>query len=246
MRIPRIYISTKLATGDTVELDENSFNHTVRVLRLKQGAAIILFNGEGGEFEAELSLVEKKRAEATMGQFHPTDCESPLQISLGQCISRGEKMDFTIQKAVELGVTEITPLFSERCGVKLQGDRLEKKEQHWQSVIISACEQSGRNFVPRLNATQDFEQWSRECNAEHKLILDPKGKRSLANLNPPNDKLLLVMGPEGGLSDNEIAYAVKQGFVGIQLGPRILRTETAALATLSAIQTLWGDFNPPQ
>ena len=242
MRIPRIYTSAILNSGATIELDENAFNHSVRVLRLKQGNSLILFNGEGGEYEAELSDVQKKCASTNIGQFHDKECESPLPIILGQCISRGEKMDYTIQKAVELGVTEIAPLFSERCGVKLDEKRMEKRLRHWHSVIISACEQSGRNRIPELSAPMTIEAWLQQHESSLKLVLDPTSQHALRTLKKPPQDVSLLIGPEGGLTDDEIAFAIKQGFTGIKLGPRILRTETAGLTALSAIQQLWGDL----
>ncbi len=242
MRIPRIYTPTPLHSGATIELDDNAFSHAVRVLRLTEGAPLILFNGEGGEYEATLCDVQKKRASAAIGMHSPRECESPLPIMLGQCISRGEKMDFTIQKAVELGVTEIVPLFSERCGVKLDKERSDKRTSHWQSIIISACEQSGRNHLPRLHAPLPLEQWLGTVEASCKLVLDPCASHSLPQLPKPEKNLALLIGPEGGLSDAELERAIKSGFNGIRLGPRILRTETAGLVVLSSIQQLWGDL----
>jgi len=242
MRIPRIFTPSDLNSGTSIELDENAFNHAVRVLRLKQGDSLILFNGHGGEFEAELAEVQKKRASASIAQFHDKDCESPLPIILGQCISRGEKMDYTIQKAVELGVTEIAPLFSERCGVKLNQERMEKRLRHWHSVIISACEQCGRNRIPELHAAISLTDWQQQLDASLKLVLDPCADETLKTLSKPEQNVALLIGPEGGLSDDEINSAIKHGFNGIRLGPRILRTETAGLTTLSVIQQLWGDL----
>ena len=242
MRIPRIYTATPLNSGDTIELDNNAFNHAVRVLRLKQNAPVILFNGQGGQYTATLSEVQKKSAFAIVGEHQPNECESPLAITLGQCISRGEKMDFTIQKAVELGVNTIVPLFSERCGVKLKQDRLDKKVEHWRGVIISACEQSGRNKIPELLEPQSVETWVQNHLAELKLVLSPSAEHSLNTLPAPATGVTLLIGPEGGLSDSEIAFAITNGFTGIRLGPRILRTETAGLTALSAIQSKWGDL----
>ncbi len=242
MRVPRIYTPATLNSGDSIELDENAFSHAVRVLRLKQGDSLILFNGQGGEFEAELTDVQKKRASAVIGQHFNTDNESPLPIILGQCISRGEKMDYTIQKAVELGVTEIVPLFSERCGVKLNQQRMEKRLRHWHSVIISACEQCGRNRIPELHPAIALSEWQQQSNASLKLVLDPTAADSLATLSKPERDVALLIGPEGGLSDGEIKSAIKHGFSGIRLGPRILRTETAGLTALSVIQQMWGDL----
>lgn len=242
MRIPRIYTPTPLQSGTTIELDDNAFSHAVRVLRLGEGAPLILFNGEGGEYEATLCDVQKKRACAAVGAHSLRECESPLHIILGQCISRGEKMDYTIQKAVELGVSEIVPLFSERCGVKLDQERSDKRTGHWQSTIISACEQSGRNRIPRIHTPQSLDIWLGNIDASCKLVLDPCASQSLPHLPTPEMSVALLIGPEGGLSDAEIHLAVRNGFTGIRLGPRILRTETAGLVVLSSIQQLWGDL----
>ncbi len=243
MRISRIYTAAPLVSGESIELDENAFNHAVRVLRLKQGDTLVLFNGEGGEFEAELVDVQKKRASVTIGQFLHRDNESPLPIILGQCISRGEKMDYTIQKTVELGVTGIVPLFSERCGVKLNQDRIEKRMRHWHGTIISACEQCGRNRIPKLHQAMSLHEWQQQLNASHKLVLDPTATESIATLAKPEKDVALLIGPEGGLTDQEIKTAIASGFTGIRLGPRILRTETAGLTALSIIQQRWGDLN---
>ncbi len=243
MRAPRIYTPAPLNSGDTIELDDNAFNHTIRVLRLNAGAPLVLFNGHGGEFEAELAGVEKKRAFARIGRHIKRECESPLHITLGQCISRGEKMDYTIQKAVELGVNKIVPLFSERCGVKLTQERLAKKVEHWRGVVISACEQSGRNRVPQVAPPRSLQQWLPAHEGVLKLVLDPASERSLRTLDTPQQDVTLLIGPEGGLTDDEIALAIKHGFTGIQLGPRILRTETAGLTALSAVQQRWGDLD---
>lgn len=243
MRIPRIHTPAPLAGGATIELDENAFNHAVRVLRLKQGDSIILFNGAGGEYQAELVEVQKKRASAAVGRFLDTDCESPLPIILGQCISRGEKMDYTIQKAVELGVHEIVPLFSERCGVKLNQERQQKRLRHWHGVTISACEQCGRGRIPRLREAMPLDEWLAQPAASLKLVLDPTARHSFNTLPPPERDVALLIGPEGGLSDAEISRALAGGFHGLRLGPRILRTETAGLTALSLIQQHWGDLN---
>jgi 16S rRNA (uracil1498-N3)-methyltransferase len=224
-------------------LDENAFSHAVRVLRLGVGDALTLFNGQGGEYTGALIEASRKQAIAEVHSFNNHEVESPLDISLGQCISRGEKMDYTIQKAVELGVTAITPLFSERCGVRLDGERMERKIEHWQAIVIGACEQCGRNRVPVVHPPQALADWLSTCPAELRLVLSPTATKTLRDLTMPTAPLALLLGPEGGLTDAEINAAIKSGFSGIRLGPRVLRTETAAVATLSAIQTLWGDLH---
>lgn len=242
MRIPRIYTSQPLHAGARITLDENAFSHAVRVLRLGVGDALTLFNGQGGEYAGVLIEASRKQAIAEILEFSGLEIESPLHISLGQCISRGEKMDYTIQKAVELGVTSITPLFSERCGVRLEGERMERKIEHWQAIVIGACEQSGRNRVPVVHPPQALTDWITTCSSGLRLVLSPTATATLHDLAKPNAPLSLLLGPEGGLTDLEIGAAIKSGFSGIRLGPRVLRTETAAVATLSAIQTLWGDL----
>lgn len=242
MRTPRIHTPQPLVSGQTVTLDDNAFNHAVRVLRLGEGDAIILFNGEGGQFEAHLSDVNRKQARATVGAHADVELEPPLKLIMGQCISRGEKMDYTIQKSVELGISEITPLSSTRCGVQLKGERLEKRLNHWQSVAISAAEQSGRNRTTPIRPLMSLAAWVEKVEADLKLVLEPSATQALGQLPPPQHSVALLFGPEGGMTQAEIELALRHGFTAIRLGPRILRTETASLATLSAIQTLWGDL----
>lgn len=243
MRIPRIYTPQPLHTGTRIPLDENAFSHAVRVLRLASGDALTLFNGQGGEYAAVLIEVNRKQAIAEIQGFNNHEAESALNISLGQCISRGEKMDYTIQKAVELGVTAITPLFSERCGVRLDTERMERKLEHWQAIVIGACEQCGRNRIPIVHPPQTLGDWLTACPPGLHLVLSPTATATLHDLSVPAAPLALLLGPEGGLTDAEIDAAIQSGFSGIRLGPRVLRTETAAVATLSAIQTLWGDLS---
>jgi 16S rRNA (uracil1498-N3)-methyltransferase len=176
-------------------------------------------------------------------QYNPREAESPISLCLAQGISRGEKMDYTIQKAVELGVTKIIPLLTERCTVKLDADRREKRLQHWQSIIISACEQSGRNKIPTLLPPQAFHHWLPTANADQCFVLAPTANQKLEKISLKNNaEVILLIGPEGGLSDGEIALASDQSFIPLNLGPRILRTETAAVAALSALQCIYGDL----
>ncbi len=245
MRIPRIYLPCPLAIGTEVELDDNAFRHAVQVLRLKDGYQLILFNGEGGEYPATLGPLSRRSARVKITGFIDNDRESPLATHLALGISKGERMDFALQKAVELGVNEITPLYTAHCVVNLDAKRLQKRLQHWQAIIIAACEQSGRNVLPQLHAPRPFDDWCRAVHAEMKLILDPRQNRQLASLARPQSAVLLTVGPEGGFSEQEIDQARAEGFTGLGLGPRVLRTETAALATLAAVQTLWGDLAGP-
>ena len=242
MRTPRIFIDQAMQPGQSIELRGNAFNHIARVLRLKAGAPVIFFNGEGCEYPARLIALERREGLATIDGQQYRDVESPLAITLGQCVSKGERMDYTIQKCVELGVNTIAPLFSERCNVQLKGDRLVKKIEHWRAVATSACEQCGRNRIPAIMPPQPLAHWLAQVATPMKLALDPAGSRMLNQLPAPDGGAALLIGAEGGLSDGEISAAQQHGFTGIRLGPRVLRTETAAVATLSAMQTLWGDF----
>lgn len=244
MRIPRIYLSASLTVGATVALDDNAFGHAVRVLRLKAGATLELFDGMGNAVWAMLTDIGKREAHAQIIEALPAQAESPLEIILAQGISRGEKMDFTLQKAVELGASLIQPLFTERSGVDLRDERLARKIQHWRGIIIGACEQCGRNRLPTLCEPLNWTEWLGQPRPPSlSLMLDPTATQSLRDLPPPAEAVTLLIGPEGGLSPAEIAQAAATAFTGIRLGPRILRTETAGLAALAAIQTLWGDWN---
>ena len=246
MRNPRIYQNTPWKIGETITLSDDAFGHTVRVLRLKNGDNVTLFNGlkfenDYGEFQAELVNVSKKSAQAIIKSFKKVENESPVNIHLGQAISRGDRMDFTLQKSVELGVNTITPLFTERCGVKISGDRLAKKIEQWQKIVISACEQSGRNLIPTIHPAMNYSEWASSIESDIKLVLHTRDQKTLADMKAPKSVALLV-GPEGGITDDEVDFCIQQGFTGLTLGPRILRTETAALAALSLFQYLWGDF----
>lgn len=225
-----------------IDLDEQAASHVARVLRMQVGDNLTLFNGQGGQFDAIIEALGKKKVSAKVTGFNPHSVESPLSIHLGQGVSRGDKMDYTIQKSVELGVTEITPLFTERCGVKLNGERLEKKWQQWQKIAISACEQSGRNTVPTVHRPIDITAWLKQNSNELKITLFPGADASIKTLETPHHGLRLIIGPEGGLSDQEIQQTSDSGFTGISLGPRILRTETAGLCVVSALQLQFGDL----
>lgn len=247
MRIPRIFHATPLSIATTVELDEKAAHHINRVLRLPTGSNICLFNGDGKDYPSTLLLSHKNRVTAHIDAQIDNFTTSQLTIHLGQVISRGDRMDLTLQKAVELGVDAITPLTSTYCGVKLQAERWEKKLQHWQGIIIHACEQSGRSTLPKLHPPLSLQDWILQTSAQHKLVLDPLANTTLSNLSyqksPENlTDFAMLIGSEGGLSAQEMQAALTQGFTSIRLGPRILRTETAGLAVLSALQALYGDF----
>lgn len=242
MRNPRIYQSSPLSNNSTVNLSTDAFGHVVRVLRLSDGDNITLFNGSGDDFSATLTNVSKKSAQAVITAIKPVNNESPLTLHLGQGISRGDRMDFTLQKSVELGVSAITPLFTERCGVKLTGDRLTKKLEQWQKIVIAACEQSGRSKVPEVMAPMTLNQWLEQQTDALKINLHPKAQHTIMGLTPQTNNIRLLIGPEGGLSDEEIAAAKNAEFIDVLIGPRILRTETAALTAITALQCRYGDL----
>ncbi len=242
MRIPRIYTPQNLLSGLSIELDSKASNHLLRVLRLRPGALVRVFDGQGREFFAELQACGAQSAILALTKPVVVDMESPLRIHLGQGISRGEKMDYTLQKAVELGVASITPLFTEFTEVKLDPERLQKRMAHWQAIIISACEQSGRNYLPKLQEPRKLAIWLAQCSETLKLLMHPQDGSRLASLDCPDQQLALLAGAEGGFADAEVALAKQFGFTAWQFGPRILRTETAALAAIAALQSRWGDM----
>lgn len=241
MRIPRIYQPGHLQPGAETELSDDAANHVGRVLRMQSGAELVLFNGDGFNYPAQIIETGKKNVRVKVVAANANPVESPLRIHLGQGISRGDRMDFAIQKAVELGVTEITPLFTERCGVKLDAERLQKRTEQWQKIAISACEQSGRSIVPTVHPALNLDKWLAHNTNELKLTLDPWTKDTIKTLTPVS-ALRLVIGPEGGFSDREVELTTQAGFVAVQLGPRVLRTETAALTAISALQLQMGDL----
>jgi 16S rRNA (uracil1498-N3)-methyltransferase len=241
MRISRFYTRQQLADRESVELNEETSHYISRVLRLKVGAPLVLFNGDSNDYHAVVDRVGKKQVNVSMLHAEPTSRESKLHISLGQGIARGERMDFVLQKSVELGANAITPIWTARSQVQLHGKRLEKRMSHWQGVIRSACEQSGRSVMPELGNACLLSDWCTEKNGALQLVLDPDAEMNLGELAPAN-RIRVLIGPEGGLDAREAEIAVSAGFQRVRLGPRVLRTETAALATISALQTLWGDL----
>jgi 16S rRNA (uracil1498-N3)-methyltransferase len=238
---PRIYTPETLALNCQLDLDSQASTHLIKVLRLSEGAELCLFNGDGCEYLAHITVANKKNAQVEISEVLSTDSKISFPLHLGQVVSKGDRMDFTIQKATELGITDITPLWSERCDVRLKGERLEKKMEHWKKVAISACEQSGRNHIPTIHPAINYHDWATSVSAETKLVLHTRDQKPLAEIKTPASVALLV-GPEGGITDEEVELCIQQGFTGLTLGPRILRTETAALAALSLFQYLWGDF----
>lgn len=241
--MPRILLPQPLATGQTLNLPEGAARHLVQVLRLQPGERFIAFNGEGGEYEATLASIGKREATALIGAYRDVDRESKLHITLAQCVSKGERMDYTLQKTVELGVSRIVPLLSSRSVVRMDAERWEKKLEHWRGVIAGACEQSGRTRVPPLDAPADLDRWLEIADPQAlKLTLAPDAPAGLRTLEHGGRAVVLLVGPEGGLAPDEIAHAARRGFVTVKMGPRVLRTETAALVCLSNIQSLWGDL----
>lgn len=245
MRVPRIYSPEPLSGCSEVELDENASRHLVKVLRLQAGRPLVLFDGHGGEYEAEL-VGAGKRARVRVGAFRDENRESSLALTLAIGISRGDRFDWVIQKATELGVARIQPLFTERCEVKLSGERLQKKLGHWQQIAISACEQCARNRVPEVLEPRKLPQFLEEAGGEgFKLVLHHRTEVSLRQLESERgrpESVLLLVGPEGGLSAAEIEAALQRDFAPLRLGPRVLRTETAPVAALSVLQYQWGDL----
>lgn len=242
MPISRFYCPHRLGPGQILDLPPEAAHHAAKVLRMETGQEVTLFNGEGGEYRAVITHLGKKGVTVKITAFHPCEIESPLEITLAQAVSSGDRMDFTLQKAVELGIRHIQPLLSERCVVKLSGERAERRVQHWQNVVTSACEQCGRNHVPQVAPILSLPNWLGQKPTGVSLLLSPVAEHSLASLPRPEGPVILLIGPEGGLSPNEIHMAQTTGFAPARLGPRVLRTETAALAALAAMQALWGDF----
>ena len=242
MRVPRIYEPGPLSSHALLDLSEDGANHIGRVLRMQAGQELVLFDGRGGQYPATIQAVGKKQVTVQLAELDPVEVESPLAIHFGQVISRGDKMEFTIQKSVELGVTVITPLFSERCGVKLNGERLDKKLEQWQKIAISACEQCGRNRIPEIRPAMELAAWLAEPTEELKLNLHPRAPYSINTLPEPSHGIRQLIGPEGGLSAAEIEQAREHGFADMLLGPRVLRTETAGLTAITALQCRFGDL----
>ena len=240
MREIRVFTDQPLSSGVELVLDPVASRH-LSVLRLKEGQNVTVFNGAGGEFSACITSANGKHYRLNVGEHNDREAESPLKIHLGIGMSRGERMDTVVQKATELGVTEITPLYTERTEVKLKGDRTEKKMRHWQQIIVSACEQCGRNRLPELHPPRSIQEWL-GVSASYKFVLHDRSYQQLCHYTERPRDIALLVGPEGGLSAAEIEAALGEEFQALTLGPRVLRTETAPLATISIVQSLWGDM----
>jgi 16S rRNA (uracil1498-N3)-methyltransferase len=244
MRIPRIFEPREIiAPEDEFSLGEDGSGHVGRVLRMQEGMKLVIFNGTGTDYPAVITAVTRKEVTVKITEAVKISNESPLSIILGQVISRGEKMEFTIQKAVELGVAEITPLNSRYCGVRLPADRLEKKCDQWRKIIISACEQCGRSVIPKLNPVMTLEEFLDYKTSAPCLNLHPRAPTSISGMKEDlSNGVRLIIGSEGGLSQEEIELARSKGCTEVLLGPRVLRTETAALTAISILQNCYGDM----
>jgi 16S rRNA (uracil1498-N3)-methyltransferase len=243
MRLTRIYTAQILQSNALVVLETESSRHIARALRLTTGDRLTLFDGRGGEYPGEITALDKKHVQVMTGDHLQQECESSLNLHLAIAVSRGDRMDWIMQKSTELGVSSITPLLTEHTGVKLAGYRAEKKIQHWKKVAISACEQCGRNRVPVIHPLQQVQSWLSATIAERKFVLHHRA----APIGHPEKipaSVALLIGPEGGLSASEIEAAEQSGYHSLQLGPRVLRTETAPLAAIAVLQSYWGDMQP--
>lgn len=243
MSAPRFYIPQPIERDAALELPEDAAHHAAHVLRLRLGDAVTLFNGAGGEYRATVTAIGKRTVTVAVGAHDPVERESPLEVTLVQALSSGERMDLTFQKAVELGVRRLVPVESERCVVRLAGERAEKRMRHWQQVVISACAQCGRNRLPALHPLTSLAAWLAAARGDvQRWVLLPGADTRLRDLPCPAGPVEILVGPEGGLTDAEAAAAHRAGYRALRLGPRVLRTETAAPALLAAMQALWGDF----
>ena len=240
--MPRFYVDFALSPDSVVELPDNVVRH-LNVLRVKNTEEIVLFNGNGKAYPALPEVLEKRRASVRILREEATDNESPLNITLVQAVSAAERMDFTLQKSVELGVAEIRPVISERCVVRLSGERAEKRVARWQEIVVSACEQSGRNIVPKVLPLTTYAQALQQLPQETtKLLMSLNRAQKLSDVQPQSGKVVFMVGPEGGWTEKEEQQAFDVGFQSVTLGKRVLRTETASLAAIATMQTLWGDF----
>ncbi len=243
MRLTRIFTEEPLSAGREIALSAAAAAHVGRVLRLRVGEELTVFDGRGGEYPATISESRGTVLRVRLGAQRPLERESPLRITLGQGVSRGERMDWVVQKATELGVAAIVPLVTERSVVKLDARQAEKRREHWRRIVVAACEQSGRNQLPDVLAPQPFAAWLAGSPGEGaRFLLDPAASSGVRSIGPLRAMTLLI-GPEGGLAPAERALALQAGFTPLRMGPRVLRTETAAIAALSALQALAGDLS---
>jgi 16S rRNA (uracil1498-N3)-methyltransferase len=238
--VPRFHLDAPLRAGGVCTLSEDAAHHAVHVLRLREGDEVTLFNGRGGEFAARIASMQRLRISIDLLQHRAIERESPLRITLVQGVSAGERMDSTVRKAVELGVAEVQPVLAARSVARPKGDRAENRRSHWQKIVISACEQCGRNRVPEVQALVSLDDYRPESGTT-KILLSPASELPLSKLSTAETRIVLAAGPEAGFTEEEEARLVEAGFVPTSLGPRVLRTETAALAALAALNALRGD-----
>lgn len=241
MRPPRLYVDLPLVPGAPLVLPDGPARHLTQVLRVGVDAPLLVFNGDGRDYAARVIATGRQGTTLAVESAGVEEPPPPLAIHLALGISKGERMDFAIQKSVELGVATIAPLFTQRSVIQLQGERLARRLDHWRGIITGACEQSGRRRLPRLGPATTLPEWLAESPGSG-LLLDPEAPQPLAAIPPPRGSITLLAGPEGGLSPTERDLARLHGFQGVWLGPRILRTETAPLAAIAVIQALWGDL----
>ncbi|MGH8806272.1 MAG: 16S rRNA (uracil(1498)-N(3))-methyltransferase [Noviherbaspirillum sp.] len=241
--MPRFYCPIPIAIGATVTLPDRIAHH-VRVLRLGIGETVTLFTGDGGEYVATLSSIEKNRTCAEVKTFSPREVELPYTVTLAQALPEASKMDWIIEKAVELGATAIQPIAAQRCVVRLSPERAAKKRDHWQGIISSAAEQSGRNRLPLLAEPADFHDWIQQQNLHRRILFSPRAEQSLSDWarHQPPQAVALLIGPEGGFTEQEETAAISHGVLALSLGSRVLRTETAGLAALAALNAVWGEI----
>ncbi|MBB6094798.1 16S rRNA (uracil1498-N3)-methyltransferase [Povalibacter uvarum] len=243
MRLNRIYCEGPLAAGATIPLSSAGAYHVARVLRMRPGAPLVVFDGSGTDHQAEIVAVEGDQVMVQLRTSTPGMGESPLRVTLVQGISRGERMDWTLQKATELGVTAIAPVLTARSVVRLDDKQATKKQAHWRAIVVGACEQCGRSKVPTVTTPISLRDYFTNVRKDGmRLVLSPSAPGSLAGIASLPSKVELLIGPEGGLDDDEIAAAQKAGYMPVRLGPRVLRTETAAVVALTVLQALWGDL----
>ncbi|TLZ29292.1 MAG: 16S rRNA (uracil(1498)-N(3))-methyltransferase [Gammaproteobacteria bacterium] len=242
MRLTRVYLDAPLEAGGRVALTGSAARHLTRVLRLRPGQALTLFNGGGGEYAATIEAVHGEKVAVAVGEAQAIERESPLSLTLAQGVSRGERMDFVVQKATELGASSIVPLLTERSVVRLSAPQAARKLEHWRAIAVSACEQSGRNRLPKVLSPLPLADFLRQSGSGPRLLLSPTGSTRIQDVPTPVSSVTVLIGPEGGLADAEQSAALAAGFTAVRLGPRILRTETAAIAALTVLQREFGDL----
>lgn len=244
MRVPRLFVDLPLAAGERISLPEPARHHVTKVLRLDSGAELTVFDGRGGEYDATVARASRSAVEVDVGAHRQVDSESALAVEIGQGLCKGDRMDLVVQKATELGVWAIRPVVCERTVVRLAPERAERRSAHWRAIAVHAAQQSGRTRVPAVRDVENLDTWLSRPAAGPGIFLSPQAESSLSALAPPEpeETVRLLVGPEGGFAPREVERARAAGFVGLRLGPRVLRAETAALVALSALQALWGDL----